>query len=198
MREFGETSMLTLAASIGTSDLWVMAAWSEAVTLTPLRMLSRAELEAAREKSVLLCLSDLGHLGGSDNVADGTSTSPLRSMSDVVLLLSWSLLPAVAELDLVARRCTRTIPDRYAAEDWLTTWHHFVEADDQQQRLNAQYTAGYERLFRGLPFVGAHHVVLGTLASKHDSLEFGFTDSEGAMATVPNDDTAARRWPWIH
>ena len=191
MGEFGETSLLMLAASIGSADPWVMAAWSGAVTLTPLRMLSKAERDAASDQSVLLCLSDLGHLVSTYDASGATPASPLRSPSEVVLLLPWSLLPAVAELDLVARTSSREIPSRYAPEDWLTTWHHFVEDDDRRLAAPMDGIAGRERMLRGLPNVGARHYVLGSLASEKSALEYGFTASwQRTLNTVPRHEHA--------
>ena len=177
MSEFGGTSLLMLAASIGASDPWVMAPWSGAVTLTPLRMMSADERDAATDQAVLLCLNDLGHLVNAEDANGHAAASPLRSQSEVVLLLSWSLLPTVAELDLVARTSSRELPSQYAPEDWLTAWHHFVEDDSWRPSAPVDEIAGRENTLRGLPFAGSRHYVLGSLASESSALEFGFTPS---------------------
>ena len=194
MGEFGGTSLLMLAASIGASDPWVMAPWSGAVTLTPLRMMSADERDAATDHAVLLCLSDLGHLVSAEDANGHATASPLRSQSEVVLLLSWSLLPIVAELDLVARTSSRELPSRYAPEDWLTAWHHFVEDDSWRPSAPVDEIASRENTLRGLPFAGSRHYVLGSLASESSAHEFGFTPSSQrslAVAARHGNDTAA-------
>src|SRR5580658_8912017 len=101
MREFARTSLLMLAASIGTSDPWVMTASSGAVTLVPYRMLSLDDRLPTTEPRVTLRLTHLGRVDSAEAERRGLSRSPLRDRSEVVLLLSWSLLSAVAELDLL-------------------------------------------------------------------------------------------------
>lgn len=178
MSEFEQTSLLILAASIGTSDPWVMTALSGAVTLTPYRMMSAFERLQSAEQRALLCLTDLGHLGDSDDGRPSLVASPVRVRSEVVLLLPWSLLPIVAELDVVARTTSRKIPNCYAPEDWLTAWHHFVDVDDWGPLALDKDASMRADILSKLPFMGVQHFILAAgpyvsiprVDSRHEAL----------------------------
>ena len=197
MGEFGPTSLLMLAASIGSSDPWVMTASSGAVTLTPYRMMSAYERLQSAEQRVLLSLTDLGHLGDTEDGRPSLVHSPLRTRSEVVLLLPWSLLSTVAELDVVARTSSREIPSRYAPEDWLTAWHHFVDGDDWGSLALGDDVTRYAGLLSKLPFTGMRHFILaasatvGSVRERHGSLAlrdaFAEGDSDHLTPTVGHD-----------
>ena len=161
-----------LAASIGYSDPWVMSASCGAITLTPVRMMSVDERRATAEESVLLNLTDLGHLSGTADTLAISDDSPMRHRSEVVLLLPWSLASVVAELDVLARFDVGDRPRNYAPEDWLTTWHHFVEANEWQPAVKDIEIRRQTDSLRGLPFVGMRHFVLGSVATEASTHEY--------------------------
>jgi hypothetical protein len=139
-----------------------MTASSGAVTLTPYRMTSDFERLQSAEQRAFLSLTDLGHLGGAGDGGSSLISSPVPSRSEVVLLLPWSLLSIVAELDVVARTTSRKIPSCYAPEDWLTAWHHFVDVDDWGP-LALEEDAGVRAdILSKLPFMGTRHFILAT------------------------------------
>jgi hypothetical protein len=158
MGEFGQTSLLMLAASIGPSDPWVMAASSSAVTLTPYRMMSADEQLDSQDR-VLLRLTDLGHLGHPFDGRPSAVLSPVRSRSQVVLLLPWALLATIAELDVVARTSSREIPHCYAPEDWLTVGHHFVDGGDWAPLVLDGDISRRADMLSQLPFTGMRHFI---------------------------------------
>jgi hypothetical protein len=163
--EFERTSLLTLAASIGTSDPWMMDAWSRAVTLIPLRMMSATERRSSSDQALLLDLTDLGRLRSSDDGQRTHATSPLRSQSNVALLVPWSLLAGIAELDSAARSSSREIPSCYASDDWLTTWHHFVDDGSAWEASTHDGIVAKRRtMLHSLPFEGSWHFVLASVA----------------------------------
>jgi hypothetical protein len=162
MDEFGRTSLLMLAASIGSEDPWVMAASVGAVTLTPLRMMSEDERRSTVGRSVLLRLEDLGYVAATDDGAT-LAASPL-SNSIGVLLLPWSLEAAVARLDHLARTTTAEIPGCYASEDWLTTGHYFFDDTDWNPAEPIDEIAKLANSLRGLPAAGRRHFIFGSLA----------------------------------
>jgi hypothetical protein len=149
--EFRPTSLLMLAASIVPADPWVMAASARAVTLTPLRMLSPEECPTESQR-VLVSLTDLGYVGRADR-------SPLASQPDVVLLLPWSMASTIAELDLAARNDVANAPATFAPEDWIMTWHHFIDVADSE--ASREDTVRRADLLRALPFSGIRRFVLG-------------------------------------
>jgi hypothetical protein len=165
MDEFGQTSLLMLAASIGSADPWMMAASSGAVTLTPYRMMSVNERLESIEQCVLLRLTDLGHLGSTVDGRPLLAPSPLRSRSEVVLLLPWSLLSTISELDVVARTSSREIPRCYAPEDWLTAWHHYVDGADWCPLVLEDDISRRADMLSNLPFTGMRHFILATRSS---------------------------------
>ena len=170
MDEFQRTSLLMLAASIIDSDPWVMDATSCAVTLTPLRMMSGPERMSISDLSVLLDLTDLGRLGGTEGDRGALVTSPLRSQCHVVLLLPWSLLSSIAELDHQARTTSREIPRCYASDDWLTTWHHFIEGGDWELSDHDNIPAKCIAMLHSLPFEGSWHFVLASAAGSSSAI----------------------------
>jgi hypothetical protein len=121
-------SLYMRAAPIGTPDLWVLAATSRVVRLVPIRMLSAQDRRTLPEESVLLNLIELGHFDQRCAPTSSVATRPsIPLQSEVILLLSWSVLPTIAKLDSLARRSSNDV--RSPDADWLTTWHHFVETD---------------------------------------------------------------------
>jgi hypothetical protein len=181
MNEFGRTSLLMLAASIGPEDPWVMAASSGAVTLSPLRMMSEDERRSTVGRSVLLRLADLGYITATDEGAT-SSTSPL-SNSIGVLLLPWSLQATLARLDLVARTTTAEIPSHYAPEDWLATGHYFFDDADWSPADPIDEIARLVNSLRGLPAAGKRHFIFGSLAGELAP----FTIDDGLVRS-PRDD----------
>jgi hypothetical protein len=178
MDEFGRTSLLMLAASIGAADDWVMSASSGAVTLTPLRMMSDEERRSTIDRSALLRLTDLGHLNGAEVDGAALTTSPL-STSVVVLLLSWSLQATVARLDAMARTSTAMIPPCYAHEDWLEVSHHFVDDGVWQRGLPSDALAKRANVLPGLPPGGRRHFIFGSPAAETE------TETETEEVKVP-------------
>ena len=171
MGEFGQTSLLMLAASIGSSDPWVMAASSRAVTLMPHRMMSVHEQLDSIEHRVLLRLTDLGHLGDPVDGRQTSVLSPLRCRSEVVLLLPWSLLATIAELDVVARTSTREIPRWSAPEDWLTAGHHFVDGADWGPLVLEGDISRRTDMLSKLPFTGMRHFIFAARLTVNSVLE---------------------------
>jgi hypothetical protein len=170
MDEFQPTSLLILAASIDTSDPWVMDASSGAVTLTPFRMMAATERRSISAQSVILDLTDLGHVGGADGDRRTLIASPLRSQSRVVLLLPWSLLSSIAVLDNMARSSSREIPRCYASDDWLSTWHHFIEDGDWEALDHERVVERCTTLLPSLPFFGSWHFVLALVAASSSAI----------------------------
>jgi hypothetical protein len=123
-------------------------------------MMSDFERLQSAEQRVLLCLTDLGHLGDSTDGEPSLVPSPVRARSEVVLLLPWSLLSTVAELDVVARTTTRQISSSYAPEDWLTAWHHFVDGEDWGPLALDDDATKRAAILRKLPFTGLRHFIL--------------------------------------
>lgn len=131
MLEPVDRPMFTMAATIGTREPWVVAAASGAVRMMPVRMLSTAERQGVTEDSVVLRLTDLGHLGGVASGDVGADRSPFRVRTEIVLLLPTSHISTIASLDVLARSSQYEYSPHFAPEDWLTTWHHFVDSDDR-------------------------------------------------------------------
>jgi hypothetical protein len=169
--EFGRTSLLMLAASIGSEDRWVMAASCGAITLTPLRMMTDDERRSATDRSALLLLTDLGYLHSTDNSGAELATSPLRTSSVVVLLLPWSLVDIVARLDVLARNTTVEIPRCYAPEDWLAAGHHFVDDGEWNPADLTSDVAKRANALRGLPAAERRHFIFGALAGETPALD---------------------------
>jgi hypothetical protein len=121
-------SLFMRDSSIGTSDPWLLSATPGSIRLAPIRLMSAQDRRTWPEESVLVNLTELAHLDRDGARRASSLTIPLAPQ--VVLLLSWSVVPTLARLDAVARRSPSDgqLPD----EDWLTTWHHFVETDDAQ------------------------------------------------------------------
>jgi hypothetical protein len=121
-----QPSLFMKAASIGKSDLWVLAAMSGAIRLAPIHMLSTLDARTLPEESVLLNLIELGNFD-RDGARKTSTGLPIPPRSGAVLLLPWSAVPTLARLDALARRspCDGRAPDG----EWLTTWHHFVDTD---------------------------------------------------------------------
>lgn len=188
MGEFGQTSLLMLAASIGSSDPWVMAASSRAVTLTPYRMMSANEQLDSIEHRVLLRLTDLGHLGDPVDCRPSIAPSPLRSRSEVVLLLPWSLLSTIAELDVVARTSSREIPRCYAPEDWLTAGHHFVDSADWGPLVLEDDISRRADMLSQLPFTGMRHFILADRLTVSSVLENRRRLASHALASRRDSD----------
>jgi hypothetical protein len=161
--EFRQTSLLMLAASILPSDPWVMAASSGAVTLTPLRMLSPEDRHATSEVRLLLDLADLGYVGRAGDPRHTRPGSPPTTQTEIVLLLPWSMISAVAELDLSARTSTRELSKSFAPEDWIVTWHHFIDGTDWELEAD---TVQRTNVLRALPLPGLRHFVLCEKASE--------------------------------
>jgi len=167
--EFGRTSLLMLAASIGSADHWVMSASRGAITLTPLRMMSDEERRSSRERNVLLHLADLGYLTGTDNGGAMSATSPL-SNSIGVLLFPWSLQATVAQLDMLARTSAAEIPSRFAPEDWLETWHHFVDDGEWNPEVTKGRLARLATVLPGIPKARRRHFLFGSLVGETEAL----------------------------
>jgi hypothetical protein len=191
--EFGRTSLLMLAASIGTNDLWVMAASTGAVTLTPLRMMSGDERRETLGRRVLLRLADLGYVTSNEHGDAEAAKSPL-STSIGVLLLPWSLQAAVARLDLIARTTDVQIPSRYAPEDWLAAGHYFFDDANWDREAPINEIARLVNSMRGLPVAGKRHFIFGSLAGESsvlDSVHAGSHDigrSRGGLAVEECSD----------
>jgi hypothetical protein len=120
-------SLFMRAAPIGVSDPWVLAATSGSVRLTPIRMMSAQDRRRLPEEGVLLNLTELG-LFDRDGAQEACTSLLTPTRFQVVLLLPWSVVPTLVGLDALARRSSfdSPLPD----DDWLATWHHFVEAGD--------------------------------------------------------------------
>jgi hypothetical protein len=187
MNEFGRTPLLILAASIGSSDDWVMAASSGAVTLTPLRMMSDGEYRSSSDSSALLRLTDLGYLTDTGEGTAAPSTSPL-SNAVVVLLLAWPLQATVARLDALARTSIDRVPDCYAPEDWLDVSHHFVNDGEWDPMTPGDEIARRAGTLRGLPAASRRHFIFGSLAG-----EMVTRSLESARAGPPVDESS-RGW----
>ncbi len=193
MNEFGRTSLLRLAASVGSDDHWVMAASSGAITLTPLRMMSSEERRSAADRSVLLQLTDLGYVEGVGERGGAPLGSPL-SNSVGVLLLPWSLQAPMARLDRIARTSPDPIPSRYAPEDWLVTGHLFVDdaawspgKDTAEFRLVANSRFGF-------PPAGRRHFIFGSIADETRVLDVPpVASAEGASDVAPSATDEQRR-----
>lgn len=193
MNEFGRTSLLRLAASVGSDDHWVMAASSGAITLTPLRMMSGDECQSATDRSVLLRLTDLGYVGGISDGFAAPPTSPL-SNSVGVLLLPWSLQATLARLDLIARTSTDPIPGRYAPEDWLVTEHLFVDDAAWSPRTGIDNFSFVANTRFGAPVAGRRHFIFASLADERQGLDVASTRStrsDGAAEPAVTDERGA-------
>jgi hypothetical protein len=192
--EFGRTSLLRLAASIGSDDHWVMAASSGAITLTPLRMMSSAERQSATARSVLLRLTDLGYVDCPEDEGDAAAPSPL-SNSIGVLLLPWSLQAAVARLAHLSRTSTDPIPSCYAPEDWLVTGHVFIDDGDWSAEKGTRELGPVANTLFGFPPTGRRHFMFGTLAGESGILESApdasFQREGGELVSHANGERSA-------
>jgi hypothetical protein len=182
--EFGRTPLLMLAASIESAGHWVMVASHGAITLTPLRMMSGEERRSTRDRAVLLHLTDLGYLTSTEGHAAMPATSPL-SNSVGVLLFPWLLQATVARLDTLARTTAAEIPGHFAPEDWLETWHHFVDDAEWNPGIPKREIARLASLLPGLPVARVRHVLFGSLANEAETLEFGAREADPLVFTHP-------------
>lgn len=125
-------SLFMMAACIGDVDPWVLTASSGTVRLAPLRLMSLLEQRALPDAAVLLDLRDLGCIRGQvpNELAESPPSSPLGMRSDVVLMVPWSLLPSIAELEGHARMVPCGYEPSFAPEDWLPAWHHFIDTEE--------------------------------------------------------------------
>ena len=82
----------------------------------------------------------------------------------MVLLLPWSLLSTVAELDALARTTARTISSDFAPEDWRPAWHHFVADEEWEPLALGDDPTRRAAILSRLPFTGMRHFVLAKSA----------------------------------
>jgi hypothetical protein len=157
-------SLFVMAACIEPTDPWVLTSTSGAVRLGPLRLMSLRHPRSIPDAAALLDVTDLGTTAVSvSNVYTDVEPSPLRVRSEVVLLVPWSLLPTIAELE--AR--THTAPYEYdrgfAPEDWLPAWHRFITIDESSPQGMPPTTVQRPGDPLGAPCMRTRQYVLGTV-----------------------------------
>jgi hypothetical protein len=181
-------SLFTKAVSISRSDPWVLATSAGTMRLAPLRTMSSHDRRSLPEESVLFDLTELGHIDRSCGGDSPTSAAiPLRP--EVILLLPWSVVPTLARLGQLARGSPAG--DWAPDEDWLPTWHHFV--DDKDTRPAAMALAMTRRA-HALDFLlspGSRRYVFGTVRS--DRHKCGAGDLELASINGGRNVSAGER-----
>lgn len=177
MRSATRPSLFMMAACIA-ADPWVLTSNAGAVRLAPLRLMSIREQRAMPGAAVLLDLTDLGCVvEGCSDEFEPAAPSPLRMRSEVVLLVPWSLLPTVAELASHARAAPYRYEPRFAPEDWLPAWHHFIAADERPSSHLARPTERRAGLrARASSSTRQRQYVLGTVRGSQGS---GFEATRG-------------------
>lgn len=164
MRNETRSALFMMAACIGPSDPWVLTVGTGAVRLAPLRLMSLREQRSVPAAGVLLDLTDLGCIGAdcTKGLAE-PSTSPLRNRPEVVLLFPWSLVSTVTELEELARTAPYQYEPRFAPEDWLATWHHFLDADEWPPAPLVKSMAPQARVVSPVLSAQRRHVVLAAV-----------------------------------
>lgn len=152
------------AAPIWKPDPWVLTSASGAVRLAPLRLMTLREQKSVPDTGVLLDLTNDGHFDGSNTTGPSEPpVSPLATSSEVVLLLPWSLLPTIAELEAHARITSSDYQPHFAPEDWLATWHHFVATEEWTSSCTLSAVAQGARSLQFLPSDRGRRYVIGTM-----------------------------------
>jgi hypothetical protein len=177
-----------MAASIGTSDPWVLSSAHGTVLLAPLRLMSMREQQIVPDAGELMDLYDLGYTAGvhAEDLG-GAPGSPVTGRSEVVILLPWSLLPVIAKLEAHARATPFEHDPQFAPEDWLATWHHFIEFNPQSPPRDVELLA---REAVGLQLAQSprrRHLVLGTIWESRGSVD-NSTDERGTSPREARHD----------
>jgi hypothetical protein len=124
--------LLTMASDLDEPEPWVMTASPGAVLIAPIRLMTARQRLATATEDLVLGLTDLGFLGGTNGPAIGAGDPQLTAPRELVLLLPTELLEPVAHLRRRAVRLSEEdigsqLHDRDA---WLATWHHFVDTKE--------------------------------------------------------------------
>ncbi|HEV3212030.1 MAG TPA: hypothetical protein VGZ03_01400 [Acidimicrobiales bacterium] len=133
--------------------------------------------------AVILSLTDLRYVAASSpGEPAAPATSPLAIRSEVVLLLPWSLLPTIAALEAHARATPYEHDPQFAPEDWLPTWHHFVDADEQLTSRVVEAMSQKARVLELAPSATRRHHVFGTVRQTREMLPL-------TVSTAPEGST---------